>query len=70
MMRTSARGNNDGYVLLDAILLIFITGLTAIVVFSSISSVTKLSVRSMENAEAIILENNTRAEKRISAYDE
>jgi hypothetical protein len=61
MMRTSHPGNDAGYVLLDAILSLFIAVLMLLAMYGGISTFMKYSARSLDKAILIIEERNNLA---------
>jgi type II secretory pathway component PulJ len=62
-----APGNDKGFVLLDALLCLFLAGIMLLAAYGSISSVLRLSSTSIERGRAIIEErNNSVMEGRIS----
>jgi hypothetical protein len=58
-----APGNDKGFVLLDALLCLFITGIILLAAYGSISSVLGLSSVCIERGRAIIEERNNHVMK-------
>jgi hypothetical protein len=60
MTPTSVPGNDGGFVLLDAILGLFIAGIILLAAYGGITSVLRLSAGTIERSAAIIEEQNRR----------
>lgn len=70
MRRISRAGNDRGYILLDAIIALFITSIAVVAVFGFVASVLRLSGKSLERAGIIIEKRNLQIEKMLHPDEE
>ncbi len=70
MMQTSAPGSSDGYILLDAIVALFIACIAVVAVYGCVSSVVRLSAKGLERASLIVQERNSAVERMLVPDEE